>query len=62
MPTPNELRPEEAASRTPQPVNDNGDGGLPEPPSWYVSSWELRAGLTIIEHDDITTVPGDLLE
>ena len=61
MPTPNELRPEEAASRTPQPVSDNSDRELPEP-AWYLSSWELRVGLTIIEHDDITTVPGDLLE
>ena len=62
MRSPTESRTEHAPSRTPQPVNDNGDGGLPEPPSWYLSSWELRVGLTIIEHDDIATVPGELSE
>ena len=60
MRSPTESRTEHAPSRTPQPVNDNGDGGLPEPPSWYLSSWELRVGLTIIEHDDIATVPGEI--
>jgi hypothetical protein len=40
------------------PIEDRDDG-LPEP-AWYLSSWELRCGLTVIEHDDSTTVPGDL--
>ena len=62
MRSPTESRTEQSPSRTPQPVNDNRDGGLPEPASWYLSSWELRVGLTIIEHDDIATVPGDLSE
>ena len=50
MRSPTESRTEQAP---PQPVNDSGGGGLREPPSWYLSSWELRVGLTIIEHDDM---------
>ena len=29
-------------------------------PAWYLSSWELRTGLTVIEFEDGVTVPGDL--
>jgi hypothetical protein len=61
MRTPTEFRPEQAPSRTAQPVNDASDRDVREP-AWYLSSWELRVGLTIIEHDDIDTVPGELLE
>jgi hypothetical protein len=61
MRNPIDVRTEQGPARTPQAGNDNGDRDLPDP-AWYLSSWELRAGLTIIEHDDITTVPGDLFE
>jgi|SoiMethySBSTD1v2_1073268.scaffolds.fasta_scaffold778882_2 hypothetical protein len=60
--SPTESRTEHSPLQTAQPVHDNGDDGLREPASWYLSSWELQVGLTIIEHDDIATVPGDLLE
>jgi hypothetical protein len=59
MRTPNESRAEPVPSRTSQPADDGIDRDLPEP-SWYLSSWELRAGLTIIEHDGTTTIPGGL--
>jgi len=46
-------------SREPQPPGEDGEIELPEP-AWYLSSWELRAGLTVIEHDNLDTVPGGL--
>jgi hypothetical protein len=41
------------------PRGDDREIELPEP-AWYLSSWELRSGLTVIEHDDLDTGPGGL--
>jgi hypothetical protein len=47
-----------AASATPPAPAAEREAGYRE--GWYESSWDLRAGLTVIEDSDVT-VPGDLL-
>jgi len=46
-------------SREQPPHTEDREIELPEP-AWYLSSWELRSGLTVIEHDDLDTIPGGL--